>query len=70
MCDLVQLIMEGKSNYEILEENPELISQLERIDKVRQIIQEEFYSLEDYLYGFHILTTEQLKFLPFRKEEK
>lgn len=54
---LYELISEGKSNYDILEEQPEFISQIERMDKVRQIIQEEnfkevFRKLEVvYLFG-------------------
>lgn len=37
------MIVEGKSNYSILEEKPDFINQLERMDRVRQIIQEEAY---------------------------
>lgn len=54
---LYELISEGKSNYDILEEQPEFITHIERMDKVRQIIQEESYkdifrNLEvAYLYG-------------------
>lgn len=43
LAELFELIQEGKSNYEILEEKPELITQIERMDKVRQTIQEEAY---------------------------
>ncbi len=42
-AELYEMISEGKSNYEILEENPDFIKQVERIEKVRQIIQEEKY---------------------------
>ncbi len=42
-AELYELITEGKSNYDILEEKPDFIAQLERMDKVRQIIQEEAY---------------------------
>ena len=54
---LYELISEGKSNFEILEEQPEFIAQIERMDRVRQIVQEESYkevfrNLEvEYLYG-------------------
>lgn len=54
---LYEMISAGKSNYDILEEQPEFISQIERMDKVRQIIQEEnfkdvFRKLEVvYLFG-------------------
>ena len=56
-AELYEMVSEGKSNYEILEENPDLIKQLERIDRVRQIIQEEKYkdvfrTLDvEYIYG-------------------
>lgn len=56
-AELYEMITEGMSNYEILEEQPDFISQIERLDKVRQIIQEEnfkeiFRKLEvTYLYG-------------------
>lgn len=43
LSTLYELISEGKSNYDILEEQPEFINQIERMDKVRQIIQEESY---------------------------
>jgi hypothetical protein len=55
--ELYEMVTEGKSNYEILEENPDFIKQIERIDKVRQIIQEEkfkdiYRKLEvEYIYG-------------------
>lgn len=54
---LYEMISEGKSNYEILEEQPQFIVQIERMDRVRQIIQEEEYKeifrkMEvTYLYG-------------------
>lgn len=57
LITLYEMISEGKSNYDILEEQPEFISQIERLDKVRQIIQEEnfkdiFRKLEvTYLFG-------------------
>ncbi len=56
-AELYEMVSEGKSNYEILEENPDLIKQLERIDRVRQIIQEEKYKdvfrilNVEYIYG-------------------
>jgi len=56
-AELYEMINEGKSNYEILEENPDFIKQIERIDRVRQIIQEEqfkeiFRKMEvEYIYG-------------------
>lgn len=37
------LIKDGKSTYEILEENPQYIDKIEKIDKVRQILREEQY---------------------------
>lgn len=43
LVDMYEMINEGMSNYEILEERPELISQIDRMDKVRQIVQEEEY---------------------------
>lgn len=57
LVNLYEMLTEGKSNYEILEEQPELMAQIERMDKVRQIIQEEQYkdvfrNLEvTYIYG-------------------
>lgn len=56
-AELYELIQEGKSNFEILNEKPDFISQLERLDKVRQIVLEEafkeiFRNMEvSYLYG-------------------
>lgn len=56
-AELYEMIQEGMSNYEILEENPDFISQLDRMDKVRQTIREEefkdvFRKLEvTYIYG-------------------
>lgn len=56
-AELYEMVTEGMSNYEILEEKPDFISQIERIDKVRQIIQEEAYKdtfrhlVVSYLYG-------------------
>lgn len=56
-AELYEMVTEGKSNYEILEENPDFIKQIERIDRVRQIIQEEqfkeiFRKMEvEYVYG-------------------
>ncbi len=56
-AELYEMVMGGMSNYEILEEQPDFISQIERMDKVRQIIQEEnfkeiFRKLEvTYLFG-------------------
>ncbi len=55
--ELYEMITEGKSNYEILEENPSFIKQIERIDRVRQIVQEERYRevfrevYVEYVYG-------------------
>lgn len=40
---LYDMIKCGKSNYEILEENPTYIDKLEKMDKVRQIIRDEMY---------------------------
>lgn len=57
LTELYELISDGLSNYEILEHKPEFIAQIERMDKVRQIIQEEQYkevfrNLEvTYVYG-------------------
>lgn len=54
---LYEMIYEGKSNYEILNEYPEYIPQIDRMDKVRLTIQSEifrdtFRNLEvAYLYG-------------------
>ena len=56
-AELYEMLQEGMSNYEILEEKPDFICQIERMDKVRQTIQEEAYKdtfrhLEVcYLYG-------------------
>lgn len=56
-AELYEMITEGKSNYEILEENPDFIKQIERIDRVRQIVQEEkfkevFRKMEvEYIFG-------------------
>lgn len=56
-AELYEMVSEGRSNYEILEENPDFIKQIERIDRVRQIVQEEkfkdvFRHLEvEYIYG-------------------
>lgn len=56
-AELYEMIQEGKSNYEILEEKPDFICQIERMDRVRQTIQEEAYkdtfrNLEvTYIYG-------------------
>ncbi|MCR4756095.1 MAG: replication protein [Lachnospiraceae bacterium] len=56
-AELYELISEGRSNYEILEENPDFIKQVERIDRVRQIIQNEqfkevFREMEvEYVFG-------------------
>lgn len=41
LSGLYDLIKEGKSNYEILEIDPNYIKQIERIDKVRKTLQEE-----------------------------
>lgn len=55
--ELYELIQEGKTNYEIIDEKPDFISQLERMDRVRQIVQEEAYKevfrelSVFYLYG-------------------
>lgn len=57
LAELYELISEGRSIYEILEEKPEFINQIERMDKVRQIIQEENYKnvfrklFIEYVYG-------------------
>ncbi|MBR1649971.1 MAG: replication protein [Lachnospiraceae bacterium] len=56
-AELYEMVTEGKSNYEIIEGNPNFIKQVERIDKVRQIVQEEqfkeiFRNLEvEYIFG-------------------
>lgn len=56
-AELYEMIQDGMSNYEILEEKPDFISQIERMDRVRQTIQEEAYkdifrNLEvTYMYG-------------------
>ena len=56
-AELYELIQEGKSNYEIIDEKPDFISQIERIDKVRQIVHEEAFKeifrnmSVSYLYG-------------------
>lgn len=42
-AELYEMIAEGMNNYEILEEQPDFISQIERMDKVRQVIREEKY---------------------------
>lgn len=41
--ELYELIQEGKSNFAIIDEKPDFINQLERIDRVRQIVQEEAF---------------------------
>lgn len=57
LAELYEMIQDGMSNYEILEENPDFISQIERIDRVRRTIQEEifkdtFRNLETvYIFG-------------------
>lgn len=43
LTELYELISDGMSNYEILEHKPEFMVQLERMDKVRQLMQEEQY---------------------------
>lgn len=43
LTELYELINEGMSNYEILEYKPEFINQLERMERVRQTIQEESF---------------------------
>lgn len=56
-AELYELIQEGKSNFAIIDEKPDFINQLERIDRVRQIVQEEafkeiFRNLNvSYIYG-------------------
>lgn len=40
---LYELIKDGKSNFEILEENPAYIDKFEKIEKVRQMLREEEY---------------------------
>lgn len=57
LVNLYEMLQEGKTNYEILEENPKFIGQVERMDKVRQIIENERYKLVfrdlevTYIYG-------------------
>lgn len=41
LCELYDMIKEGKSDYEIMEECPQYMKQFEKIDKVRQVIREE-----------------------------
>jgi len=45
-ADLYDLIKDGYSNFDILEENPEFLNQIERIDKVRQTVLSEKYKNE------------------------
>lgn len=43
IVDLYDMIKEGKSDYEILEENPQYLLQIEKVEKVRQtVVQERF----------------------------
>lgn len=42
-AELYEMIQAGMSNYEILEENPDMVKQIDRMDRVRQTIQEEAY---------------------------
>ncbi len=57
LYELYNQIKEGKSTYEILEENAEFIKQLDRIERVRQTIREEQYKSifrqlnTTYIYG-------------------
>lgn len=57
LTELYELLSDGLSNYEILEHKPEFIGQIERMDKVRQILQEEEYKdvfrnlSVTYIYG-------------------
>lgn len=51
-AELYEMITEGMSNFEILEEQPNFIGQIEHIDKVRQVIKE-----EEYKDTFRILET-------------
>lgn len=43
LTDLYDMIKEGLSTYEILEQSPQYIMQLEKIDKIRQTVVEEKY---------------------------
>ncbi|MDD3417372.1 MAG: replication protein [Lachnospiraceae bacterium] len=55
--DLYDMIKQGMTNYEILEMNPEFMLKIEKIDKARQIVNEERFKNEfrmlevTYIYG-------------------
>ncbi|WP_024346646.1 replication protein [Lacrimispora indolis] len=57
IADLYAMIKEGLSDYEILEQMPESLSNLDKLDKVRQILIQETYKNEfrnldvSYVYG-------------------
>lgn len=57
LIDLFDLIKAGKSNYDILELNPEYLLHIDKIDKCRQILKEQEYKtvfrevLVTYCYG-------------------
>lgn len=46
LADLYDMIKDGYSNYEILEESPQYIMNIDRLDKVRQTVLEEKYKNE------------------------
>lgn len=43
IADLYDMIKQGLSNYEILEQNPEYMLKIEKIDKARQVVYEQKY---------------------------
>lgn len=55
--DLYDMIKQGMTNFEILESAPQYMLNIERVEKVRQILKEEQYKTEfrrlnvDYIYG-------------------
>lgn len=57
LADLYSMIKSGMSDYEILEDMPDALSNVERLDKVRQIIRSERYRKEyrnlevSYIFG-------------------
>lgn len=57
LIDLYDMIKEGKSNFDILEENSDYLFDIEKIEKARQVIREEQFKNEfrnvvaTYIYG-------------------
>ncbi|MGL4547181.1 viral replication protein [Eubacterium aggregans] len=57
IIDLYDMIKSGLSNFDIMEENPQYMLQLDKIEKARQIVKEEKYKNEwrdltvTYIYG-------------------